>query len=665
MWQVLDREQMPPPILKQALALHRAGKMEEAEAAYRRALAAEPGNADALHLLGVACHQSGRHAEAAQLIERAIAAHPKPDYWYNIGHVHLAMRDLSRAEDAFRQAVALAPRHAEALFHLGRLQSRHDPAGAIDCYRRAIEEKPDFVDARVNLALLANAMGDAAEAIGQLEEALTLRPDDADIHNNMGIVRRGTAPVRAVEDFRRALALNREHTEARINFAKLLCSTRQHAEAIELLRSALDRRPEDADLRMLMASALGEINELDEAIRQSELAIAAMPQSARPLVALGKLYLRFGRFDEAYRCHMKARKLDPLDCDALVGTLKHLKSRLPAEEAERAAALAETPSLAISQRRQLHFALSAAKEAMGDYDAAFLHMDRGNQLRRMELEPQGGCYDVAKHAARIDRVIEAFNEGYFRRVAGFGNPSELPVFVVGMPRSGTTLCEQILASHSKVLGADELPDLARIEHDLIDGHAKHHAGDADYAAALSVDLVRSIGAGHLVRLRQLAPFALRVVDKMPTNYRRLGLIATLFPGARIIHCRRDPMDTGFSCFSKDLVNVPLWASDLGSIGRVYRQYERLMAHWSRVLPIEILELRYEAVVGDFEASVRRLIKHCGLAWEDACLEFHRTDRQVKTASLEQVRRPIYDTSIGRWRRFERHLAPLREGLNEA
>ncbi len=600
-------------------------------------------------------------------MRRAIARRPAAAYWYNLGHVLLALQDAALAEDAFRQAVLLAPRYADALFHLGNLRFRRDDlTGAIECYRRAIDAKPDFVDARINLALLLNKAGDTTEAIGQIEDAAQLRPGDPDIHNNAGIIRGSTAPLQAIEDFRRALTLDLGHIGANINLAKQLCATRQHAEAVEILGSVLDRRPEDIDVRILLADALGEIDRRDEAVRQFEAAATALPQSARPLVALGNLYRRFGQFDNAYGCYQRALERNPSDCGALVGLLKHLKSNLPHEEAERVARLAEDSALPIPDRRQLHFALSACKETMEDYDAAFRHMDRGNQLRRLELEPLKGPYASAEEVARVDRSIEIFDEDYFRRTDGFGVASELPVFIVGMPRSGTTLCEQILASHSRVFGADELPDIARIVRELRASHADRCADNdyAGYAVHLSPDIVRSVAQNHLSRLQRLSPGASRVVDKMPMNYRHLGLIATLFPTAKIVHCRRDAMDTGFSCYSKDFVNFPLWASDLRSIGQVYRQYDRLMAHWRAVLPMEILEFRYEDVVVDIEKSARRLLEHCGLAWEDACLEFHRTDRQVKTASLEQVRRPIYDTSIGRWRKFERHLGPLREALAE-
>jgi tetratricopeptide (TPR) repeat protein len=658
---------MVSSILKQALALHRAGKLSEAAKLYRRGLRADPGNPDALHFLGLVAHQSGRYEEAVDLIRQAIARRPKSAYWYNIAHVHLALKDMPRAEEAFRQAIAIEPRHAEALFHLGCIASRSDDfAGATDFYRQAIDAKPEFTDARVNLGLLLNRVGDAAGAIREFEEALRLRPNDPEIHNNIGIARAGVAPTEAIEDFQRALSLSPEHTGAKVNLAKLLASMSRHADAVEVLSSVLVDRPEDADTQLLLASSLAELNRPSDAVRHFEFAAAAMPRSVRPLLSLGNLYLRFGRFDDAYDCYLRVRGIDPQNCDALVGILKHRKSQTSDEEAERVARLAEDVSLPIPERRRLHFALSACREAQGDYDTAFLHMDCGNQLRRMELEPQSGPYDPAKQIARVDGIIETFNEDYFRRVAGFGVASELPVFVVGMPRSGTTLCEQILASHPTVYGADELPDMSRIERELMNRHSERGAGsdDAGYAVHLTPDIVQSIAESQLHRLQNLAPRASRIVDKMPMNYYRLGLIATLFPKAKIIHCLRDPMDTGLSCYSKDFVSFPLWASDLRSIGQTYRQHDRLMAHWRRVLPIDVLEFRYESVVGDLERSARNLIEYCGLEWEDACLEFYRTDRQVKTASLEQVRRPIYDTSIGRWRKFERHLAPLYEALNK-
>jgi tetratricopeptide (TPR) repeat protein len=656
---------MASATLQQALALHQAGRLKEAEAGYRQALAEQPGNPDVLHFLGLLAHQSGRYEEAIDLIRQAIALRPRPAFQYSLALVHLARHDAVAAEEALRQTTTMAPDHAEALFYLGGLlRARRDIAAATDCYRRALAVKPGFVDAHVNLGLLLKEADDAAEAVKHIEAADRLRPNDPRILNSLGMVREQSAPSDAVENFRRALALEPQFAEAAMNLAKLLTTLARHGEAIATLEATLSTIGDDADLRMLLARTCAEANRTDEAIAHYEAAAAAEPRSTRSLVAMGNLYRQLGQFEKAHGCYRRVLELDPENCDAIAGILRHLKAAVPEQEIARVAARANDPTLPMERRRQLHFALSQCREAAGAFDAAFHHMSEGNRLRREELEPKKGPYDRDRRTASVNRTIAVFDAGYFRRVADFGLTSELPVFIVGMPRSGTTLCEQILASHSRVFGADELPDMGRIARGLQrqfvepDGRMDELA----YAAHLTKDTVRSIAAQHLDRLRGLAPDATRIVDKMLTNYQRLGLIATLFPHAKIIYCRRDPMDMGLSCYSKDLASMPIWASDLWAIGHVHRECERLMEHWRRVLPIPILDLAYEDVVGDLEGSARRLIKYCGLEWEGACLEFHRADRQVKTASLEQVRRPIYDSSIGRWRRFEKHLGPLREAL---
>jgi tetratricopeptide (TPR) repeat protein len=656
---------MASATLRQALALHQAGRLKEAEAGYRQALVEQPGNPDALHFLGLVAYQSGRHADAIELIRQALALRPHPAFWYNLAQVHLARKDAPAAEDALRQTVAVAPSHAEALFHLGDLRRANDDvAGAIAYYRRAIDAKSDFVDAHVNLGLLLDRTGEPVEALRHLEAADRLRPNNAEIINSLGTVRERISPALAIEDLRRALALDPRSATAAMNLARLLTSAARHGEAIELLEATLNATGENADLLMLLASTCVEANRIEKAIAHYERAAAAELRATRALVALGNLCRRIGQFARGHDYYQRALELDPKDCDALVGVLKHLKSNVPEQEIARIAARAIDPTLPIERRRQLHFALSQCREAAGDFDAAFHHMTEGNLLRQRELGSKSGPYDPARRVAVGSQIIETFDGDYFRRVADFGIASELPVFIVGMPRSGTTLCEQILASHSRVFGADELPDIDHIAR-LLQRQFGGQPGRADelpYAAHLTQDIVRSVAEQHLGRLRNLAPDAARIIDKTVTNYHHLGLIATLFPRARIIYCRRDPMDIGLSCYSKDLAFMPVWASDLRSIAHVYRECERLMAHWHRVLPISILDFTYEDVVGDLERSARCLIAYCGLEWEGACLEFYRTDRQVKTASLEQVRRPIYDSSIGRWRRFERHLAPLREAL---
>jgi tetratricopeptide (TPR) repeat protein len=406
------------------------------------------------------------------------------------------------------------------LFHLGALLvAREDIAGAIECYRRAIAAKPAFADAHVNLGLLLKEAGDAAMAIGHLEAADRLRPNDPRILNNLGMVREQIEQSDAIEDFRRALALDPQSATAAMNLARVLASVARHSEAIGVLEATLNTVGDDTD--------------------------AAEPHSARSLVALGNLHRQIGQFEKAHVYYQRALELDPQDCGALVGVLKHLKSGVPEQEMARIAARANDTALPLERRRQLHFALSQCREAAGEFDAAFQHMKEGNLLRRLELEPKSGRYDPGKKTAFINRTMEIFDASYFHRVTDFGVPSEIPVFIVGVPRSGTTLCEQILASHSRVFGADEIPDIGRIANGLQRDYVEQtgRMDELGFVGQLTKDAVRSIAEQYLDHLRDLAPRAARVVDKLLTNYRRLGLIAT--PGKNHL---LPPQSLGYGAF---------------------------------------------------------------------------------------------------------------------
>jgi len=651
--------------LKQAFDLHRAGRLGEAENGYRRILAQEPGNPDALHFLGLAAYQSGRPQEAVGLIRQAIAIRAKPAYWYNLGHAYLSCEDFPAAEDAFRQTVTLAPGHAEALFHLGNmLRARNDKDGAIDYYRRAAEARPELADAHANLGLLISEIGEADEAIRHLERAHALRPDDLEILVNLGVARTRVSPLRAAEEFRRVLAVKPDHFNALVNLGKVLSADNRQEEAVPHFQAAFAQQPDNRGIHAALADAIVGTPDAAAAITHYEALIADDPRAIRPYLSLADLYRRLGRFDEAYAWYVKARQVDPDNVGALAGIATHLKSRLPKEDADRIARLADSPELSIEKRRHLHFALSEYRDVAGDYEAAFEHMRKANDLRRNELEEKGGPFDPAGETTHVDAIIGEFGREHFQRTASFGIPSELPVFIVGMPRSGTTLCEQILASHSQIHGADELSDISRMVRELkIEaGIGKKNTDTHAYTSLLTREQVRALAESHLERLRALAPEALRVVDKMPGNYHQLGFIATLFPRAKIIHCRRDPMDTCLSCYAKDFSVMPVWTNDLRALGHIYREYARLMDHWREVLPIPMLDFDYADVVADIESAARRLIEFVGLEWEESCLQFYRTERLVRTASLEQVRQPIYDRSVGRWRNYERHLGPLREAL---
>jgi hypothetical protein len=279
---------------------------------------------------------------------------------------------------------------------------------------------------------------------------------------------------------------------------------------------------------------------------------------------------------------------------------------------------------------------------------------------RRHFQQTGAAFDAAAHRRRVDWLIRTFTPEFFRQVEGVGLDPETPVFIVGMPRSGTTLVEQILSRHPQVFGAGELRDVDRLA-EALTAPVEAVGGDSNVLAALARQKGRDLAERHLHRLTRLGGAALRVIDKLPINFLHLGLIATLFPRARVLHCRRDRLDTCLSCYVQ-YFHALNFTWDLEDLGKYHREYERLMAHWRTALPLRLLDVSYEELVSDQEAVSHRMIAFCGLDWDERCLAFHENPRPVHTMSMLQVRRPMYASSVGRWRRYEKQLEPLRKAL---
>lgn len=334
----------------------------------------------------------------------------------------------------------------------------------------------------------------------------------------------------------------------------------------------------------------------------------------------------------------------------------------PDEDVRRIEALLLSADMRPDDRSRLYFAIGNLFDKQGRWTEAFSNYESGNQLRKEIEARRGVVFDPEAHRHEVDQIIRFFTKDYFTRVASHGVDSELPVFIVGMPRSGTTLAEQILASHSKVFGAGELQNIPLLIHRLGQRLRSRPFIYPQSLQAFNAHITSAVAADYLKELRRLDANAARIVDKMPFNFLHLGLIATLFPKARIIHCRRDPIDTCLSCYFQNFGNPAPFTLDLRHLGLYFREYERLMAHWAAVLPMPIFDLRYENLIDDQETVSRELIAFCGLEWEPQCLRFHETNRPVRTASVAQVKQPVYRRSIGRWQRYEAHLRPLFEVL---
>ncbi len=639
------------------LALIRAGegRLGEAASLMRHAIFRHPRDAAAHNGLGGVLQLMGRHEEAIPLFEQAITLDPDlPVAHYGLGTALLALGRAAAALAPLERTLALDPGAAAALSAKGTaLQALGQAEEAALCHEQALALQPDHAPAHNNLATALQALGRDEEASAHYARALALDEAAADLHVNRGkALHRLGRDEEAIAHYQRALALAPGDAEAINDLGNALQSLGRHGEAIQRYEQALALRPGLAAAHGNLANSLHALDRHAEAIAQYRAAIAARPGNAVAVSNLGVALREMGRLAEARAAFETAVDLAP-ERAVFHLNLAEVK-RFAAEDPQlaRLEALGRAAaSLALEEQIALHFALAKARADLGEPAAAFRHLRQGNALMRRRI-----AYDEAATLGRLERIGSLFTPALMRAGAGQGDPSELPVFIFGMPRSGTSLVEQIAASHPAVHGAGEIADFPAATRAILPGFPED-------GAVLPSEALRKLGVRYAAALAARAPAARRVTDKLPGNFQLAGLIHLALPRARLIHVRRDPADTCWSCFATLFTGGPPFAYELGELGRYYRAYEMLMAHWRAVLPDgAMLEIRYEDVVADLEREARRIIAFCGLDWDPACLAFHASARPVRTASAVQVRQPIYDTSIGRWRRYGAELGPLFDAL---
>ncbi len=649
----------PPPLFLEALRLHQNGRLAEAEQGYRRVLADDARHADSLHLLGVIASQRGEHDAAVGLIFEAIAINPgMAPFHNNLGASLRALGRLAEAADSYRQAIRLKDAYPDAHNNLGAtLRDLGQPVEAEAHFRRALQIRPDYVDAHNNLGNLLRETGrfQAAEASYRLAlQTLPVNhPKTAQVLGNLGTLWRDQNRLTEAESsYRRALQLTPQDSLLHSNLGSVQQSQDNLFDAHLSFRRSLALRPDDAETWHHLARTLQLIGRVALAETPARRSVTLAPGFADGHNALGAILHDLGRLSSAEDHIERAIELEPANL------IYHLNltnaRRYRADDPHLAAMerlLADSPAAADAEQHRLRFALAKAYEDLGDMDRAFAQQLVGNRLYRQHI-----TYDEAATLAQMERIKAAFSADALRLAPPAAATG--PIFIVGMMRSGSTLVEQILASHPQVWGGGELT-LLRQAITLVAGRGSFPEVMDGVAAE---DRAR-IGSHYRQLLQTEAGPAARSTDKFLHNFLYAGLIRQLLPDARIIHTRRDPVDTCLSCFSKLFVGRHPYAYDLGELGRYYRAYASLMQHWREVVPPGfILDVDYEAVVDDLEGQARRILAHCGLPWDDACLSFHQTDRTVRTASATQVRQPIYHTSVGRWRPDSAILKPLLDGL---
>ncbi len=683
----------------QAMALAdqnlQAGRLAEAEALCRDILRAQPNSAPALHLLGIIRHHAGRLLEAIDLVRRAVRADGSVALYHcNLGEMYRLAGQRDAALAAGRRALAIDPDFPAALNNVGIVHYERDEFDeAAAYYRRAITLAPTYAEAHSNLGNALRAEKNYEEALVAYRQALVLRPGYVDAMNNMGTALRDMGRSKEAEaTYRQALGLKPDEPGVLNNLALALKERGQLEDASALLQRSSLIDPNRSQTMTYLALVRLEQKQIAEAEIAAAGALALAPREPEALNAMG--LVRYEQQDQtaARSLFQSALALKPDLADAhnnIANVLKEEGDLAAAREAcERAVALApheaayylnladmhkfdegdahmaamasmmrRPETMSDTARSRLNFALAKAHDDIGQYREAFACMHQGNALKRRQI-----AYDEAETLGYFDRIRATFDRHLLAR-RRVGYEFAVPVFIVGMPRSGTTLVEQILASHPAVHGAGELKTLSEnvnVEQ-VADGKM---VGYPELVPILEPDAIRRMGENYVAAIRRLAPETARVTDKMPANFLFVGMIHLALPDAQIIHVRRDPRDTCLSCYSKLFAEQQHFSYELGELGRYFRKYAELMAHWREVLPAgRMLEIHYEDVVADLEAAARRIVDHCGLDWDPNCISFHEHKRRIRTASASQVRRPIYRSSEGRWQAYEDHLGPLLTALS--
>ena len=647
-----------------ALARHRAGDLGAAADLYGQVLRLAPNHVDALHHLGLVHAQSENPDAALTLIGRAVALRPSfAMARFNLGNVQ---RRLGRVEDAatsYREALRLDPTLAGASANLGavlRTLGRGDEA--IEVYREGLSRQPGNAEAHYNLGCVLHHTGRLEEAIAAYRQAIALKPDHADAHGNIALAFLTLDRAAEALPFARAqVARVPASAPAHTTLSSILSALGAAAAAVEAARIATRLDPSDVDAWLQLGQALGEDGQIDAAVESHRKALALMPENPEVLVALAISLQEGGQRAEARRMIDQALAKDPTSATAwtLLGGLKTFASGDPQlDDLQRLAASLEDRPDRLDDLIHLEFTLGKALMDAGAPDAAFAALSRANGHHRARID-----YNVARDIDAFAAIAEVMDASRIAGLSGQGHSSNRPIFIVGMPRSGTTLVEQILASHPGIHGGGEMKHLDVVLMERF----RTTLGRPEWISRLG-DLkpadLHALGQAYLAKIAALAPAGLRVTDKMPSHFRHVGLIHLIFPDALIIHCRRAPHDTCLSCFATHFSQGQDFTYDLGELGAYYRAYDRLMDHWRRVVPpSRLIGVTYEDVIEDLEGQARRLIEACGLPWDEACLDFHRTSRQVRTASVNQVRQPLYATSVARWKAYGAHLKPL--GFDEA
>ena len=587
------------------------------------------GDTNAWELLASIYNQLGKIDKVEQACRELVRLQPQSARTHF--NLALALQKAGKRREAiasYREVLHLAPNHVETHYNIGlALQELGEPESAISHYRTALQTKPDWPEAKNNLAQAHREIGDLNKAIELLQEAITSSPSHLKLYYTLGETYvEDCQPEKSIQVYHKALGLDPGNARTHARIGAALLSQGKYDEALMQYKKALKFQHDDPDILLGMIEVCDSMGEYEQAYN---LLLPLLEKPTANVIAV----LRF-----ASLCTQVDR------CKEAVVMLENLL---------------EHDNLLPEAMRKIHFALGKLHDSTGNYDEGFKHFRMANNLKHF-------TYEIQRFSDLTQMLINAYSKETLTKLPRTTNTQEepQPVFIVGMPRSGTSLVEQIIATHSQVFGAGELGFIPRLVANMA-GELGSKEPYPHCVQSLTHKILSVLSKRYMKYIMSLYTGHPRIVtDKMPENFLHLGLIELLFPQSKIVHCIRDPLDTCLSCYFQEFSGTHHYAYDLTSLGAYFYQYRKIMAHWDQVLTLPILEVRYEDMVFNTESTCRAIFDFLGLGWEDQCLLFHQSRRVVNTASKKQVKQPIYTGSIGRWKHYEAHLGPLIAALEK-
>ena len=633
-------------------------------------------------------YSSGHISEALDTVQNLISLHPRESLLYNISGVcYKETGQLEMAVSCFEKATEIKPDFADAHFNLGlSLQELNQLEAAVKSYEVTLAIHSNYTKAHNNLGIIYKELGQMGAAVKSYEQAIDAQPDYAEAHNNLGVILQELGQLdEAAKCYEKALSIQPDYVEVHNNLGNTFNELGQTNDAIKSYKKTLSIAPDFIDAYNNLGNILQDQGLLDEAIKCYEKAIAISPEYAEAHYNLGVSLYQLGQFNEALNCCRQALVINPDYADAHNNLGNILQEQGQSDEAfncyvhalanqpdnaqfhrnlalmknykegdtqfTRMQSLLSTGYLSKSERINLCFALAIAYKDLGKKDELFKVLNEGNQLRKQELD-----YSIEKALANHSAHRKLFMSS-IKKPSPYESLTASPIFILGMPRSGTSLVEQIISSHHKVHGAGELPYLNNLIRPILNDCLSHNN-------ALSEKKFLSIRDGYLNNLSSLNVSESIITDKMPINFENIGFILNAFPEAKIIHLKRDSMAICWSIYQRYFPNESLgFAYNMQDLAKFYNSYTEIMAFWHDLFPNQIYDISYEDLTTNQEEETRKLLKYCELDWDENCLNFHFNKRTVKTASSLQVREKMYQGSSEVWKKYETHLNPLINGLN--